>query len=52
VTDLISGLTRLRQWAEHNPLPDDEPGGIDDLTEEMRHFSVHRAEATHLLLEE
>jgi uncharacterized phage-associated protein len=50
--DLGSGLARLRQWAERNPLPDDEPGGIDDLVEETRHLSEHRAEASRRLLED
>lgn len=50
--DLGSGLARLRLWAEHNPLPDDEPGGIDDLAEESRHLAEHRTEATRRLLEE
>ncbi|MGW0805742.1 hypothetical protein [Nonomuraea sp. NPDC002799] len=50
--DLGSGLTRLRYWAARNPLPDDEPGGIDDLIEESRQLGEHRAEATRRLLEE
>ncbi|WP_169789135.1 Panacea domain-containing protein [Nonomuraea candida] len=50
--DLGSGLARLRAWAERNPLPDDEPGGVDDLVEESRRLAEHRAEATRHLLEE
>lgn len=50
--DLESGLARLRRWAEDNPLPDDEPGGIDDLIEEHEHLAEHRADATRWLLEE
>ncbi len=50
--DLGSGLAPLRQWAERNPLPEDEPGGIEDLTEELRHLAEHRAEAIRRLLEE
>ncbi|MFI7639446.1 hypothetical protein [Nonomuraea sp. NPDC049400] len=48
--DLGSGLTRLRRWAERNPLPDDEPGGVDDLAEESRYLAEHRAEAIRRLL--
>lgn len=50
--DLESGLARLRQWAENNPLPDDEPGGIDDLVDEHQYLAEHRAEATRRLMEE
>nr|WP_169806402.1 type II toxin-antitoxin system antitoxin SocA domain-containing protein [Herbidospora sakaeratensis] len=51
--DLGSGLNRLRRWAARNPLPDDEPGGVDDLVEESSQFTDHRAEATrHLMGEE
>lgn len=50
--DLGSGLARLRRWASSNPLPDDEPGGIDDLIEEIDQFAEHRNDATRHLLEE
>ncbi|GAA0995810.1 hypothetical protein GCM10009555_090540 [Acrocarpospora macrocephala] len=50
--DLSSGLAPLRQWAKHNPLPDDEPSGVDDLVEETRQLADHRAEAIRQLLEE
>lgn len=50
--DLGSGLARLRRWAEDNPLPDDEPGGTEDLMKEIEHFATLRAEATRKLLEE
>ncbi|MFI6734343.1 hypothetical protein ACIBI9_15545 [Nonomuraea sp. NPDC050451] len=50
--DLGSGLAPLRRWAERNPLSEDEPGGIEDLEEEIRHLAEHRAEAIRLLLEE
>ncbi|WP_165970593.1 type II toxin-antitoxin system antitoxin SocA domain-containing protein [Actinomadura sp. 6K520] len=50
--DLGPGLAHLRSWATRNPLPDDEPGGIDDLVEEMELLSERRAEATRHLLED
>ncbi|MFE3452021.1 type II toxin-antitoxin system antitoxin SocA domain-containing protein [Nonomuraea sp. NPDC059194] len=50
--DLGSGLDRLRRWAKRNPLPDDEPGGVDDLVEESSYLADHRTEATRQLLEE
>ncbi|WP_436762856.1 hypothetical protein [Streptosporangium sp. V21-05] len=50
--DLGSELSRLRRWALSNPLPDDEPGGIDDLVEEADRFTEHRTDATRHLLEE
>jgi hypothetical protein len=50
--DLDSGLARLRRWAKNNPLPADEPGGIDDLIEEVDQFTEHRTDATRHLLEE
>ncbi|MFC6083839.1 Panacea domain-containing protein [Sphaerisporangium aureirubrum] len=50
--DLGPGLARLREWARRNPLPDDEPGGVDDLVEESRQFAEHRTEATRNLLED
>lgn len=50
--DLESGLARLRQWAKNNPVPDDEPGGIDDLVDEYQHLAERRAEATRRLMEE
>ncbi|RGA01401.1 hypothetical protein DI270_029725 [Microbispora triticiradicis] len=50
--DLGSGLARLRRWVEDNPLPDDEPGGTDDLMQEIGHFTELRTEATRKLLEE
>lgn len=50
--DLGPGLARLRDWAARNPLPGDEPGGVDDLAEEMEHLAEHRADATRRLLEE
>ncbi|WP_160573563.1 Panacea domain-containing protein [Actinomadura physcomitrii] len=50
--DLGPGLTRLRRWAADNPVPDDEPGGVEDLVEESDHLSGHRADATRWLLEE
>ncbi|MFB4275303.1 type II toxin-antitoxin system antitoxin SocA domain-containing protein [Nonomuraea sp. MTCD27] len=50
--DLGSGLARLRVWAARNPLPDDEPGGVDDLVEESRQLAEHRADATRQLLGE
>ncbi|WP_169807315.1 type II toxin-antitoxin system antitoxin SocA domain-containing protein [Herbidospora cretacea] len=50
--DLNTGLDRLRRWADRNPLPEDEPGGIDDLVEESSQLAEHRAEATRHLMEE
>ncbi|WP_155126429.1 hypothetical protein [[Actinomadura] parvosata] len=50
--DLGTGLDRLRAWARHNPLPEDEPGSVDGLVEESRQLTEHRAEATRHLLEE
>ncbi|WP_157520914.1 hypothetical protein [Herbidospora daliensis] len=50
--DLGSGLDRLRRWVADNPLPDHEPGGVDDLVEEISHLADHRAEATRHLMEE
>ncbi|MEU4225550.1 hypothetical protein AB0F17_14745 [Nonomuraea sp. NPDC026600] len=50
--NLGSGLARLRRWAKRNPLPDDEPGGVDDLIEESRQLADHCAEATWQLMEE
>ncbi|MFB9891770.1 hypothetical protein ACFFOQ_18375 [Planobispora takensis] len=50
--DLGSGLARLRRWARGNPLPDDEPGGIGDLAEEVDQLADHRADATRHLLED
>jgi hypothetical protein len=49
--DLGSGLARLRRWAKDHPLPADEPGGIDDLIEEVDQLIEHRADATRHLLE-
>ncbi|WP_155339827.1 hypothetical protein [Acrocarpospora corrugata] len=50
--DLGPRLARLRRWLERNPLPEDEPGGIDDLVGESQDLADHRAEATRHLLEE
>ncbi|MGP3958751.1 type II toxin-antitoxin system antitoxin SocA domain-containing protein [Nonomuraea sp. 3N208] len=50
--DLGSGLARLRAWAKRNPLPQDEPGGVDDLVVESRQLAEHRDDATRHLLEE
>ncbi|TDC97266.1 Panacea domain-containing protein [Actinomadura sp. 7K507] len=50
--DLGPGMARLRDWASRNPLPEDEPGGVDDLVEEMEDLTEHRAAATRWLLEE
>ncbi|MFI7125558.1 hypothetical protein ACIBQ1_07670 [Nonomuraea sp. NPDC050153] len=49
---LLEQLAPLRRWAERNPLSEDDPGGIEDLVEEMRHLAEHRAEAIRCLLEQ
>ncbi|GLX92425.1 type II toxin-antitoxin system antitoxin SocA domain-containing protein [Herbidospora sp. NBRC 101105] len=50
--DLGSGLDRLRQWVARNPLPGDEPGGVDDLDDDLSQLADHRAEATRQLMED
>jgi hypothetical protein len=50
--DLAVGLGRLRQVAERMPLPEGEPGGIDDLTEEMDQLAQVRQDANDHLLED
>ncbi|MGP3912466.1 type II toxin-antitoxin system antitoxin SocA domain-containing protein [Nonomuraea sp. 10N515B] len=50
--DLGSSLARLHAWAKRNPLPEDEPGGVDDLVVESRQLAEHRDDATRHLLEE
>ncbi|MES9536176.1 type II toxin-antitoxin system antitoxin SocA domain-containing protein [Spirillospora sp. NPDC049024] len=50
--DLGPGLAHLRDWAARNPLPADEPGGTDDLAEELDDLAEHRADATRRYLDE
>lgn len=48
--DLAPGLRKLRRLARDMPLPDDEPGAMDDLTDEIEEWGPLRDEATgHLL---